>query len=100
MRTESIGPQSAPRELQFGLYGARSLTQRQAAVVALVAKGYRNRDVAEALGTTEQTVKNYLYAIFDKLGMSNRVELALWHEARRLEAESGAGIVLNQVGRV
>jgi DNA-binding NarL/FixJ family response regulator len=80
-----------------GLYGPRNLTQRQARVVELVAQGYRNRDVALALGTTEQTVKNYLYAIFDKLGMSNRVELALWHESHRIQPPSlGREMALEQ----
>ena len=43
----------------------------------------KNKDVAEAIGTTERVVKNYLQVIYDKLGLGNRVELALWYEARR-----------------
>jgi DNA-binding CsgD family transcriptional regulator len=41
--------------------------------------------VAEIIGTTEYVVKNHLRIIFDKLGFWNRVELALWYEARRHE---------------
>jgi DNA-binding CsgD family transcriptional regulator len=37
------------------------------------------------MGTTEHVVKNYLRVIYDKLGLWNRVELALWYEARRHE---------------
>jgi DNA-binding NarL/FixJ family response regulator len=47
----------------------------------------KNRDVAEAIGTTEHVVKNYLRVIYDKLGLWNRVELALWYESRRQGAE-------------
>jgi DNA-binding CsgD family transcriptional regulator len=44
-----------------------------------------NSEVAEVIGTTEYVVKNPLRIIFDKLGFWNRVELALWYEARRHE---------------
>ncbi len=47
--------------------------------------GLRNSEVAEVIGTTEYVVKNHLRIIFDKLGFWNRVELALWYEARRHE---------------
>jgi DNA-binding NarL/FixJ family response regulator len=43
----------------------------------------KNKEVAEAIGTTEHVVKNYLRVIYDKLGLWNRVELALWYESRR-----------------
>jgi DNA-binding NarL/FixJ family response regulator len=46
----------------------------------------KNREVAKAIGTTEHVVKNYLRAIYDKLGLWNRVELALWYEARRSQS--------------
>lgn len=48
----------------------------------------KNAEVGAALGTTEHVVKNYLRRIYDKLGLWNRVELALWYEKRRMEAES------------
>jgi DNA-binding NarL/FixJ family response regulator len=48
-----------------------------------VAQGLKNREIAQALGTTEFVVKNYLKVIYDKLGLWNRVELALWHESRK-----------------
>ena len=68
-----------------GLYGSRVPSPRQQQVIALVAQGLKNSEVAEAIGTTEYVVKNHLRVIFDKLGFWNRVELALWYEARRHE---------------
>jgi DNA-binding NarL/FixJ family response regulator len=67
------------------LYGTRIPTEREQRVIALVAEGLKNSEVAEAIGTTERVVKNYLRIIYDKLGLWNRVELALWYEARRHE---------------
>jgi DNA-binding NarL/FixJ family response regulator len=78
-----------------GLYGNRKPSPRQQEVIALVAQGLKNSEVADAIGTTEHVVKNHLRLIYDKLGLWNRVELALWYEARRHEGaehdrESGA----------
>jgi DNA-binding NarL/FixJ family response regulator len=70
-----------------GLYGTRTLSPRQQRVIALVAQGLKNREVAEIIGTSQFVVKNYLRVIFDKLGFWNRVELALWYEARRHESQ-------------
>jgi DNA-binding NarL/FixJ family response regulator len=58
--------------------GQHLLTYREEQVVALVADGLTNRDVASELGLSEHTVKKYLFRIFDKLGISNRVELVLY----------------------
>jgi len=66
-------------------YGTRKPSEREYRVIELVAEGLRNRDVAVAIGTTKNVVKNHLRAIYDKLGLWNRVELALWHEARKHE---------------
>ncbi len=53
------------------------LAPRERQIVALVAQGLRNRDIAAQLGITEGTVKVYLHAIFEKLGVSSRTELAI-----------------------
>jgi len=58
--------------------GVRLLTPREEQVVALVADGLSNREVAGELGLSEHTVKKYLFHIFDKLGISSRVELTLY----------------------
>jgi DNA-binding NarL/FixJ family response regulator len=59
--------------------------EREQRVIELVAQGLKNREVANQIGTTEHVIKNYLRTIYDKLGLWNRVELALWYEARRHE---------------
>ena len=59
------------------------LTAREEDVVRLVADGMRNRDIAEQLGVTEHSVRNYLYRIFEKLGVSTRVELILYVFSQR-----------------
>jgi DNA-binding NarL/FixJ family response regulator len=67
------------------------LTPREQSVVKLVVQGMVNREIAEQLRLSEHTVKNYLFRIFDKLGVSNRVELALYAVAKlKLEEESAA----------
>jgi DNA-binding NarL/FixJ family response regulator len=71
--------------LANGLYGTRIPSPPQHQVIALVAQGLKNSEVAEVIGTTEHVVKNHLRIIFDKLGFWNRIELALWYEARRHE---------------
>lgn len=60
----------------------RKLSRRQRRVVALVARGLKNREIATKLGIGEHVARNYVSAIYDKIGVSNRVELALWYEAR------------------
>jgi two-component system response regulator DevR len=68
-------------------YGTRTPNERENRVIELVAQGLKNRDVANAIGTTEHVVKNYLRVIYDKLGLWNRVELALWYESRKHQPE-------------
>ncbi len=55
----------------------KSVTPRERELIELVRQGLRNRDIAAQLGVTEGTVKVYLHAIFDKLGVDNRTELAM-----------------------
>ena len=54
-----------------------ALSPRERQLVALVGRGMRNREIAAELGITEGTVKVYLHALFDKLGVANRTELAI-----------------------
>jgi two-component system nitrate/nitrite response regulator NarL len=60
-----------------GVAGA-SLSKREQDVVRCVAEGLSNRETAHRLNLTEHTVKNYLFRIFDKLGVSSRVEVVLY----------------------
>jgi DNA-binding NarL/FixJ family response regulator len=62
--------------------GITRLTPREADVVQLLAEGLSTRDISQKLGLTEHTIRNYLSAIYDKLGVSSRVELALYAVAR------------------
>ena len=65
------------------------LSTREREIVALVAQGYRNKEMAEKMFISEQTVKNHLHNIFDKLGVSDRLELALYAIHRGLHLEAG-----------
>src|SRR5262249_5361294 len=58
--------------------GTALLSRREQEVVRCVAEGLSNREIAQRLGLTEHTVKNYLFRIFDKLGVSKRVEVVLY----------------------
>ncbi len=58
--------------------GQTILSKREQDVVRCVAEGLSNREIATSLGLTEHTVKNYLFRIFDKLGVSSRVEVVLY----------------------
>jgi two-component system, NarL family, nitrate/nitrite response regulator NarL len=69
----SSAPQSANRERERS-----PLSQREREIVALVAQGFKNKEMAEKMFISEQTVKNHLHNIFDKLGVSDRLELALY----------------------
>lgn len=57
--------------------GRPSLAPRERQLIGFVRKGLRNREIAEQLGVTEGTVKVYLHAVFEKLGVSSRTELAI-----------------------
>ena len=65
------------------------LSAREREIVALVAQGYKNKEMAEKMFISEQTVKNHLHNIFDKLGVSDRLELALYaiHKGLHLTGE-------------
>ena len=60
------------------------LTEREQDIVRLVTQGFRNKEIADKLSIGEQTVKNHLHNIFDKLGVSDRLELALYALHHRL----------------
>jgi two-component system nitrate/nitrite response regulator NarL len=64
------------------------LSEREKEIVQLVAQGYRNKEIGEKLFISEQTVKNHLHNIFDKLGVSDRLELALYAIHHRLIDQS------------
>ena len=61
----------------FGASGRPTLAPRERQLVGFVRRGLRNKEIAEQLGVTEGTVKVYLHAIFEKLGVNSRTELAI-----------------------
>ena len=69
---------SKPHHAGFRHLGSPPLSARESDVVRCVAEGLTNRDIARRLKLTEHTVKNYLFRIFDKLGVSSRVEVVLY----------------------
>jgi DNA-binding NarL/FixJ family response regulator len=63
------------------------LTKRQVEVIALVAEGLTNREIARHLGLSAHTVRNYLFRIFDKIGVSSRVNLVMYYNRRMAHAD-------------
>ena len=62
----------------FQANGIELLTPREREVVRLVSDGFANREVAQQLGLSTHTVKNYLFSVFDKIGVSSRAELIMY----------------------
>ncbi len=86
--------ESVSKELSDNdLVGARvrdRLTPKELRIVALIVQGYKNKEIATQLGTTEQVIKNYLRNVYDKIGVSDRLELALFTIHHRILAEAAA----------
>ncbi|SDE95126.1 response regulator transcription factor [Terriglobus roseus] len=70
-----------------------ALTTRELQIVGFIVQGWKNRQIAEEIGTKEQVVKNYLRSIYDKTGASDRLELALFTLHHRPLAEAAAKAV-------
>ncbi len=90
MRQFSTGQEGSGGQAGSGKTRERSpLSTREREIVALVAQGYKNKEMAEKMFISEQTVKNHLHNIFDKLGVSDRLELALYaiHKGLHLAGE-------------
>lgn len=68
------------------------LTSKEMKIVALITQGCKNKEIAVHLGTTEQVVKNYLRGIFDKTGVSDRLELALFTYHHKILAKAAAAV--------
>jgi DNA-binding NarL/FixJ family response regulator len=69
-RTQSSRPASSRSKVQ--------LTPKETLIVSCVTQGMKNKEIAVRVGTTEQVVKNYLRKVYDKLGVADRLELALY----------------------
>jgi DNA-binding NarL/FixJ family response regulator len=66
------------------------LTSKEMQVVAVLMQGCKNKEIALRLGTTEQVIKNYLRSIYEKTGVSDRLELALFTTNNRILAAAAA----------
>src|SRR5437879_8161360 len=69
-RTQSVRPAGSRPKV--------SLTPKESLIVSCVTQGMKNKEIALRVGTTEQVVKNYLRKVYDKLGVADRLELALF----------------------
>jgi DNA-binding NarL/FixJ family response regulator len=65
-----------------------TLTRREKSVICCLMEGWHNREISTHLSISEQTVKNHLRAIYDKVGVSDRLELVLYAIHQRLELPS------------
>ena len=86
--SQNLHPVNAP--------GVDQLSKRELEVVDSVAQGLTNREIAERLGLSQHTVKNYLFRVFDKLGVSSRVELLFMTLSRTSQPESAISGLWNQ----
>jgi DNA-binding NarL/FixJ family response regulator len=68
------------------------LTPKEMRIVALIVQGCKNREIASRLKTTEQVIKNYLRSIYDKTGVGDRLELALFTIHHRVLAQAAAEV--------
>jgi len=92
----SMPPQLMQTEsLDDDLVGTRvrdRLTPKEMRIVALIVQGCKNREIAVRLKTTEQVIKNYLRSIYDKTGVGDRLELALFTIHHRVLAQAAAEV--------
>jgi DNA-binding NarL/FixJ family response regulator len=75
------------------------LSKKELAIISCITRGMRNKEIAYQIGTTEQVIKNYLRKVYDKLGVSDRLELALYclhHELLKKYLQEPAGSVFAQ----
>ena len=84
-----VSPRTQPR-----------LSPKEMAIITCITQGKRNKEIAFQLGTTEQVIKNYLRKIYDKLGVSDRLELALYCLHNKIiQADADEEVVAQRVAR-
>jgi DNA-binding NarL/FixJ family response regulator len=93
-RGESFVPAgvATPEEDLVGTRARAQLTPKELKILALVLEGLRNKEIAARLDTTEQVVKNKLRSVYDKTGVSDRLELALFALHHRVLAAAAAEV--------
>ena len=80
-----VSPRTQPR-----------LSPKETAIITCITQGKRNKEIAFQLGTTEQVIKNYLRKIYDKLGVSDRLELALYSLHNKIIKSDADEVVVAQ----
>jgi DNA-binding NarL/FixJ family response regulator len=88
---QTMKPES-PEEDMVGTRVRDRLTPKEMRIVALIVQGCKNREIAMRLKTTEQVIKNYLRSIYDKTGVSDRLELALFTIHHQVLAKAAADV--------
>ena len=79
-------------EDQVGVRVRDRLSEKELRIIAAVVRGFKNREIAHQMYTSEQVVKNALRSIFDKIGVSDRLELALFVLHHRMLAHATASV--------
>jgi len=82
----------SPEDDMVGTRVRDRLTPKEMRIVALIVQGCKNREIALRLKTTEQVIKNYLRSVYDKTGVSDRLELALFTIHHRVLAAAAAEV--------
>lgn len=87
IRSPKGGPHQGPIRSQSNTQArpVDTLTSRERTIITCLMQGWRNREIAQHLTITEQTVKNHLRSIYDKVGVSDRLELALYAIHKRMD---------------
>jgi len=91
-------PNATVTEISEDLVGSRvrdRLSDKELRIIALVVRGFKNREIAAETETTEQVVKNAIRSIFDKIGVSDRLELALFVLHHRMLAHATASVKID-----
>jgi len=78
IQSTSAGHPGNAKPDALGEKARNRLTRKELEIVTLLVQGYKNKDIADELGNTEQVIKNYMRTIFDKTGVTDRLELALF----------------------
>jgi DNA-binding NarL/FixJ family response regulator len=91
-RPEANTGSDQPDEDMVGTRVRDRLTPKEMKIVALIVQGCKNREIAEKLHTTEQVIKNYLRSIYDKTGVGDRLELALFTIHHHVLAKAAAEV--------
>lgn len=87
----AVGECSALSEPKTDNQPACPLTVRELLIADLVHRAFKNPQIAGVIGTSRQVTKNAIHRIFDKLGLWNRLELALWYEVHHCDGKCLTG---------